>query len=120
MPDKIIVISSLELAQLIQECVSGEIRKIAALFETKTVALVSGNSEYCFIAEASRITGLAIATIRTKCHLGEMTYYKPAGTKKLQFKKSELIAWVEKSKVKNVQELEEEQNQYLTSKRNKK
>lgn len=72
------------------------------------------------IDEASRMTGLAISTIRTKCHLNEIPYYKPKGTKLLRFKRDELIEWMNSNKSKTSSEVENDINIYLTSKRKKK
>jgi excisionase family DNA binding protein len=68
------------------------------------------------IEEASRITGLAVSTIRTKCHLNEIPYYKPIGTKLLRFKRDDLISWMNSKKQKTSKELENEVNEYLISK----
>ena len=68
------------------------------------------------IEEASQITGLAVSTIRTKCHLNEIPYYKPKGTKLLRFKRDDLIAWMNSKKQKTSKEIENEVNQYLISK----
>lgn len=72
------------------------------------------------IEEASRITGLAVSTIRTKCHLNEIPYYKPKGTKLLRFKRDELIDWMNSNKSKTSSEMDFDINSYLTSKRKKK
>jgi excisionase family DNA binding protein len=72
------------------------------------------------IDEASKITGLAVSTIRTKCHLNEIPFYKPKGTKLLRFKRDELIEWMNSNKSKTSSELENDINIYLTSKRKKK
>jgi predicted DNA-binding transcriptional regulator AlpA len=68
------------------------------------------------IEEASIITGLAVSTIRTKCHLNEIPYNKPKGTKFLRFKRDELIAWMNSIKLKTFKEEENDLNQYLISK----
>lgn len=119
MPDKLIVTTPTELMQMIRDCLSLEMQKITAVFKPADISKEPA-SEYCFIAEASEITGLAKSTIRTKCHLGEMPYYKPAGTKMLKFKRSELEAWVAGGKVRTVNEMNKINNEYLTSKRSKK
>lgn len=76
--------------------------------------------DFCFIAEASIITGLAESTIRSKCNLSQMPHFKPKGTKMLQFKRSELNAWTESGRVKTTDEMEQETDEYLTSKKQKK
>jgi excisionase family DNA binding protein len=119
MPDKLIITTAAELLQMIKDCLSLEMQKITGVFKPAEISK-GATSEYCFIAEASEITGLAKSTIRTKCHLGEMPYYKPVGTKMLKFKRSELEAWVEGGKIKTTNEMNEINNEYLTSKRSKK
>jgi excisionase family DNA binding protein len=119
MSDKIIVISTSELAQLIKESITSELDKITALYKTTVVPILK-SSEYCLISEAAEITGLAKSTIRTKCHLGEMPYYKPAGTKMLKFKRTELEAWVADGRVKTIQEIDQANSEYLISKKSRK
>ena len=72
------------------------------------------------IDEASKMTGLAVSTIRTKCHFNEIPYHKPKGTKLLRFKRSELMEWMATNKSKTSSEVENDINIYLTSKRKKK
>jgi excisionase family DNA binding protein len=69
------------------------------------------------IEEASKITGLAVSTIRTKCHLNEIPYSKPKGTKLLRFKRDELIEWMNSEKRKTITDEELKINSYLNSKR---
>jgi len=68
------------------------------------------------IEEASKLTGLAVSTIRTKCHLNEMPYNKPEGTKRLRFKRDVLKEWMS-VKIKTNTEAEQDTNNYLISKR---
>jgi excisionase family DNA binding protein len=56
---------------------------------------ISKEKNDILIDEASRITGLAVSTIRTKCHLNEIPYNKPKGTKLLRFKRDELMEWIQ-------------------------
>jgi excisionase family DNA binding protein len=72
------------------------------------------------IDEASKMTGLAISTIRTKCHFNEIPYHKPKGTKLLRFKRDELMEWMASNKSKTSSEVESDINSYLTSIRKKK
>jgi excisionase family DNA binding protein len=69
------------------------------------------------IEEASKITGLAVSTIRTKCHLNEIPYSKPKGTKLLRFKRDELIEWMNSENRKTITDEELKINSYLNSKR---
>lgn len=81
---------------------------------------ISKEKNDILIDEASRITGLAVSTIRTKCHLNEIPYSKPKGTKLLRFKRDQLIEWMNSEKRKTITDEEQEINIYLTSKRKKK
>jgi len=72
------------------------------------------------IEEASQITGLAVSTIRTKCHLNEIPFSKPKGTKLLRFKRDQLIKWMNTEKRKTSKELETGVNEYLIRKARKK
>jgi excisionase family DNA binding protein len=71
------------------------------------------------IGEASKLTELSVPTIRTKCHLNQIPYYKPEGTKYLRFKRDELKAWMASRKINSQSEADQEMNQYLISKRKK-
>ncbi len=71
------------------------------------------------IDEASKLTGLAISTIRTKCHLNEIPFHKPKGTKLLRFKRNELIDWMNSNKFKTISEEENDFNTSLANRRNK-
>jgi excisionase family DNA binding protein len=84
----------------------------------KTIPLDEKND--ILINEASEVTGLAVSTIRTKCHLNEMPYNKPAGTKLLRFKRDELKEWMASNKIKTNAEAEQDVNDYLLSKGKKK
>lgn len=83
--------------------------------QTSQITIIKEKNDI-LIEEASKITGLAVSTIRTKCHLNEIPYYKPKGTKLLRFKRDDLIAWMNSKKQKTSKELENEVNQYLISK----
>lgn len=72
------------------------------------------------IEEASQLTRLAVSTIRTKCHLNEIPYNKPKGTKFLRFKRNELLEWMASNKCKTASEEENDINNYLISKKKKK
>jgi len=103
---------------IIENCVRRVLDETADKYASKKQE-VAPASDFCLIEEASKITGLSQSTIRTKCHHGEMPYFKPEGTKKLQFKRSELLIWIESSRVKSTCEMEQATNQYLISKRKK-
>jgi len=79
-------------------------KSVAEVFEKVSLANkyadidVSKRSNLMHIEEASQLTGLALSTIRKKCHYGEMPYHKPKGTKRLVFKRDVLLSWMESGK----------------------
>lgn len=97
MNEKLIITTTEELEQLIKKSVSEEFDKA-----NHTSYNISNDfpkkSNLIYIEEASELIGLALSTIRKKCHYGEMPYYKPKGTKRLVFKRDVLLAWMESGK----------------------
>lgn len=69
------------------------------------------------IKEASELTGLAVSTIRTKCHLNQIPYFKPKGSKLLRFRKDELIQWMASTKFETLEEEEKKLNAKLSTKK---
>lgn len=61
--------------------------------------------EMCTLLDIAKATGY------TKTSKGELPHYKRGG--KLYFKKSELIAWIEKGRKKTQKDIDELANQYL-------
>jgi excisionase family DNA binding protein len=111
-----IIISPEELVELIKHTISVEFKKqITPIVANKSQPL----NPICFIEEASKITGLAISTIRSKCNLRKIPFFKPKGTKKLQFKRTELLEWMESGKIKSITEQEADIDNYLISKKKK-
>jgi excisionase family DNA binding protein len=84
-----------DLENVIQKSISSEFEK----YNIPTISLdkepTKHQSNLIFIEEASIIIGLAKSTIRKKCHYGELPYYKPKNTKRLVFKRDELLEWME-------------------------
>ncbi len=74
------------------------------LAEIKSLITVS-NAEYIGIEEASKHLGLSKTYLYTLVHKGKIPFYKPNG-KKIYFNKLELNEWINKSKVKSIDELE--------------
>jgi excisionase family DNA binding protein len=97
MNEKLIITSPEELEQLIKKTVSEEFEK-AIHISTDVGNDFRKQSNLIYIEEASELIGLALSTIRKKCHYGEMPYYKPKGTKRLVFKRDVLLAWMESGK----------------------
>lgn len=83
------------LENLIKKSISSEFEK----YNIPTISLgkvpTKHQSNLIYIEEASIITGYAKSTIRKKCHYGELPYYKPKNSKRLVFKRDELLEWME-------------------------
>jgi excisionase family DNA binding protein len=68
------------------------------------------NTTLLNIQEAAALLNLAVATIYEKTSERSIPYYKHG--KKIMFKKSELLAWVESRRVKTIQEIRQEASAY--------
>lgn len=79
-------------------------------------SLRRGEVEFINIDEASKFLRLKKATIYQMVFKREIPFYK--STKKLLFKKSDLIEWVEKDKILTVKELENNLQQNINKERN--
>jgi hypothetical protein len=97
MNQKIIVTTQEELINIIREAVAAEFENFV---KSKNIEKERSKfqSNLVYIEEASEITGWALSTIRKKCHYGLMPYSKPAGTKRLIFKRDELLSIIESGK----------------------
>lgn len=58
------------------------------------------------VREAARFLGDAVATLYGRTSKNEIPFYKRG--KKVYFKKSELVAWIEQGRVKSQKEIQEE------------
>lgn len=58
------------------------------------------------VREAARFLGDAVATLYGRTSKNEIPFYKRG--KKVYFKKSELLAWIEQGRVKSQKEIQEE------------
>lgn len=96
---KLILTTEEELKSLIKESVAEEIeRLINHVDSSKESEESTSKSNLVYIEEASQITGLSPSTIHKKCHYGQMPYSKPKGTKRLIFRRDELLAFMESGK----------------------
>jgi excisionase family DNA binding protein len=68
------------------------------------------NTSLLNIQEAAALLNLAVATIYEKTSERSIPYYKHG--KKIMFKKSELLAWVESRRVKTIREIRQEASAY--------
>jgi excisionase family DNA binding protein len=95
MSQKLIITTQEELSDIVKESVSSLFEKVKEAFLSNSNDSSNHKSNLIYIEEASELTGLALSTIRKKCHYGEMNYNKPKGTKRLVFRRDELIAWMD-------------------------
>lgn len=69
------------------------------------------NDEYLNVKEVAELTNYAVATIYDLKHKGKLPFYKIGA--KLQFKKSEIIEWLEKGKGTTTNDLEDKVAKYI-------
>ena len=73
--------------------------------------------QFLTIQQAAELLNLSVPTIYGYVHRAEIPVCKRAGTKKLIFRKQELMEWVKVGRKKTVSEIEAEANQYFTKKK---
>lgn len=101
----IIPVSQEELRLLIKD----------AIVEAIDKALIRNGNESVLInvQEAAALLNLAVATLYEKTSRKQIPHYKHG--KKIMFKKSELLAWVEACKVKTLKDIRKEARAHLPS-----
>ena len=83
----------------IEQIITSAVRKgIADFFASNQFQSTEPTDELGGVDLTHRVTGLAIPTIRTKCHLRQMPFSKPIGSKRLIFSRCELEAWMRTGK----------------------
>ena len=95
---------------------SKQIQSQLSKIESLINSLQRREVEFINIDEASKFLRLKKATIYQMVFKREIPFYK--STKKLLFKKSDLIEWVEKDKILTVKELENNLQQNINKERN--
>ncbi len=98
MPESLIIISEKEITNIIKDAVSFGFEKYISSTTSKEKERSKFQSNLIYIEEASEITGWAQSIIRKKCHYGLMPYSKPKGTKRLIFRRDELLSIIESGK----------------------
>jgi excisionase family DNA binding protein len=71
--------------------------------------LAVSNVEFITVEEAAKLLNFKKSYIYSLIHQKRIPYYKPFG-KRVYFNKQELLQWIAKSKIKSVDEVEEEYN----------
>ena len=104
---KIIVITPSELEELLNKTLQRAALFLAPKEEEKT-------DQIFLIQEASKFLDLAVPTIYGLTSKNQIPHFKKG--KKLYFRESELIAWIESGRVKTRREIEATADQYLQRK----
>jgi excisionase family DNA binding protein len=79
--------------------------------EKLVISIDKNKTEFMDIQEASNFLKLKVSTIYQFVDRNKIPFHKP--TKKLLFKKSELVEWVEKNRVLTIDELEKNRFELL-------
>lgn len=77
-------------------------------------ALAVNKIEYITVDETAKLLNLKKSYIYSLIHQRKIPFYKPFG-KRVYFNKQELLKWIKKSKIKSVDEVEEEYNKQKNS-----
>jgi excisionase family DNA binding protein len=111
--NKIIVLTPLELEALIQKTVTETIETVCQDFLTKYEA--TKKKEILTLNEVCQLLSLAKQTVYRLTSRGEIPYFKNG--RKLYFKQSLLLEWIDKGRRKTNAELQEEAIDYVNRKR---
>jgi excisionase family DNA binding protein len=99
-----------ELEALIENSVE---RAIKTLNQNQSLQSQADNP--LSIKEASKLIGKTVPTLYGYCQRNEMPYHKNGN--RLIFFKSELVEWIKQGKVKTLDELRAETDEYLSNKK---
>ncbi len=102
--------TEIELRQLVKDAVKDALAEVQPQVIEQPVL-----KEILTITDASELLNLAKPTIYGLTSKGEIPYFKKA--KKLYFKRSELLEWLNGGRHKTNAEIEQEATNYLKSKR---
>lgn len=73
----------------------------------------SGNDDFFDVQQACFFLGISKSTLYKMNFEKKLPYYKGNGSKKIYYKKSELIAYITQNRLKSKAEIEEEARQFL-------
>ena len=105
----VMVLSPVEVQNFIEQTVQTAVEKVVQEF--KLLEQKEAHKEILTIDEASELLNLAKPTIYTLTSRGEIPYNKVS--KKLLFKYSDLMAWVDSGRCKTNAELQKEAEAYV-------
>jgi excisionase family DNA binding protein len=109
--NKYVFCSEQELKELVKASVKDAIQKAQSIWQTS-----QEQDEILNANQAAKLLNIAKPTLYSKTSRQEIPFFKRG--KKLLFRKSELIQWIENGKHRSKAELDRMANDYLTSKNN--
>lgn len=112
MTSDVIVLSPLEVEKLIETTINRTIEKVVKNLPTQPT---EAQKEILTITDASELLNLAKPTIYGLTSKGEIPYFKKG--KKLYFKRSELLDWLNGGRHKTNAEIEQEATNYIKNQR---
>ena len=110
---KYVFCSEQELKELVKASVKDAIQKAQSIWQTS-----QEQDEILNANQAAKLLNIAKPTLYSKTSKQEIPFFKRG--KKLLFRKSELIQWIENGKYRSQAELDQVANNYLNSKNNAK
>jgi excisionase family DNA binding protein len=110
--NKYVFCSEQELKELVKASVKDAIQKAQSIWQTSQ----EDKDEILNATQAAKLLNIAKPTLYSKTSKQEIPFFKRG--KKLLFRKSELIQWIENGKHRSQAELDQVANDYLNSKNN--
>lgn len=74
-------------------------------------------NEIIIISQVAELLNLSVPTIYGLVHRMEIPYFKMAGQKRLYFKRSVLLTWIDEDRRKTKKEIEKEAESYILGRR---
>ena len=108
----VIILSKEELSEIVTNSVRAALKS-----EKPTANIPPSQPEILTIEQTSKLLNLAKPTIYTLTSKCKIPHFKKG--KKLYFKRSELMEWIEGGKQKTISDERKEMDDYLTKKTNK-
>ena len=84
-----------------------------------TKQVVEKEEEVLNITQASKLVKLAVPTLYSLVSRGQIPYFKISGLKRIYFKRSTLLSWIDEGRRKTNKEMEDDALSYLVTRRKK-